>query len=171
MCIPASAACALAAAALAGKRVVHLSATAFGGGVAEINRVGHAFFKTRMQREGSLFGGEVSGHYYFRDFYCADSGTIPALMILELLSQRGVGFDELLKLGEENPAEPIPPKAEDLACIMYTSGSTGTPKGVMIKHRNVVAASKSTFKFVHHTLANQDSRWCGHHRWQISRTR
>ena len=40
-------------------------------------------------REGSLFGGEVSGHYYFRDFYCADSGTIPALLMLELLSQRG----------------------------------------------------------------------------------
>ncbi|KAJ4363144.1 long-chain fatty acid-CoA ligase [Neocucurbitaria cava] len=51
-----------------------------------------------------------------------------------------ISFEELVKLGEENPAEPIPPKAEDLACIMYTSGSTGTPKGVMIKHRNIVAA-------------------------------
>ncbi|KAH7072369.1 hypothetical protein FB567DRAFT_480539 [Paraphoma chrysanthemicola] len=51
-----------------------------------------------------------------------------------------ISFDELVKLGEANPAEPIPPKPEDLACIMYTSGSTGTPKGVMIKHRNVVAA-------------------------------
>merc|ERR1712137_716521 len=51
-----------------------------------------------------------------------------------------ISFDELVKMGEENPAEPIPPKADDLACIMYTSGSTGTPKGVMIKHRNVVAA-------------------------------
>ena len=59
------------------------------GGTALVNRVGHAFFKTRMREEGSLFGGEVSGHYYFRDFYCADSGTIPALLILELLSQRG----------------------------------------------------------------------------------
>ncbi|KAF1945006.1 acetyl-CoA synthetase-like protein [Clathrospora elynae] len=51
-----------------------------------------------------------------------------------------MSFDELIKLGEANPGEPIPPKADDLACIMYTSGSTGTPKGVMIKHRNVVAA-------------------------------
>ncbi|EOA83939.1 long-chain fatty acid-CoA ligase [Exserohilum turcicum] len=51
-----------------------------------------------------------------------------------------ISFDDLVKLGEENPAEPIPPQADDLACIMYTSGSTGTPKGVMIKHRNVVAA-------------------------------
>ena len=59
------------------------------GGVPHVNRVGHAFFKTRMRKEGSLFGGEVSGHYYFRDFYCADSGTIPALLILELLSREG----------------------------------------------------------------------------------
>jgi long-chain acyl-CoA synthetase len=51
-----------------------------------------------------------------------------------------MSFDELAKLGEENPAEPIPPKADDLACIMYTSGSTGTPKGVLIRHRNVIAA-------------------------------
>ena len=42
-----------------------------------------------MRSEGGIFGGEVSGHYYFRDFYCADSGTIPALLILEELSQRG----------------------------------------------------------------------------------
>ncbi len=67
------------------------------GGKAEINRVGHAFFKGRMRREGSMFGGEVSGHYYFRDFYCADSGTIPALLMLELISERGVKLSELLE--------------------------------------------------------------------------
>jgi phosphomannomutase len=66
------------------------------GGVPYVNRVGHAFFKTRMRAEGSLFGGEVSGHYYFRDFYCADSGTLPALLILELLSQQGRRMSELL---------------------------------------------------------------------------
>jgi phosphomannomutase len=67
------------------------------GGVAYVNRVGHAFFKTRMRAEGSLFGGEVSGHYYFRDFYCADSGTIPALLVLELLSGGGQSLSELLR--------------------------------------------------------------------------
>jgi phosphomannomutase len=66
------------------------------GGEPYINRVGHAFFKTRMREEGSLFGGEVSGHYYFRDFYCADSGTIPALLILEQLSLTGGRLSELL---------------------------------------------------------------------------
>jgi phosphomannomutase len=66
------------------------------GGRAEVNRVGHAFFKTRMRDMGAAFGGEVSGHYYFRDFYCADSGTIPALLILELLSVEGKKLSELL---------------------------------------------------------------------------
>jgi len=66
------------------------------GGTPCINRVGHAFFKTRMRKEGSLFGGEVSGHYYFRDFYCADSGTIPALLVLELLCSTGKSMSQLL---------------------------------------------------------------------------
>jgi phosphomannomutase len=66
------------------------------GGTPRVNRVGHAFFKTRMRKEGSLFGGEVSGHYYFRDFYCADSGTLPALLMLELIATSGRPLSELL---------------------------------------------------------------------------
>jgi phosphomannomutase len=67
------------------------------GGTPHINRVGHAFFKTRMRKEGAIFGGEVSGHYYFHDFYNADSGTVPALLILEKLSIEGKSMRELLE--------------------------------------------------------------------------
>jgi phosphomannomutase len=67
------------------------------GGTAHANRVGHAFFKTRMRDEGAIFGGEVSGHYYFHDFYNADSGTVPALLILEKLSVEGKKMSELLE--------------------------------------------------------------------------
>ena len=67
------------------------------GGTPHINRVGHAFFKTRMRDEGAIFGGEVSGHYYFHDFYNADSGTVPALLILEKLSVEGARMSELLE--------------------------------------------------------------------------
>jgi phosphomannomutase len=67
------------------------------GGRALVNRVGHAFFKARMRDEAGVFGGEVSGHYYFADFYNADSGTIPALLILELLGQKGATLSELLE--------------------------------------------------------------------------
>jgi long-chain acyl-CoA synthetase len=51
-----------------------------------------------------------------------------------------LSFEELRKLGEENPFEPVPPTPEDLCCIMYTSGSTGTPKGVPLKHKAVISA-------------------------------
>ena len=67
------------------------------GGTARVNRVGHAFFKARMHAEGGVFGGEVSGHYYFADFYNADSGTLPALLILELLGRSGRTLAELLE--------------------------------------------------------------------------
>jgi phosphomannomutase len=67
------------------------------GGTALVNRVGHAFFKTRMRETGAVFAGEVSGHYYFQDFYNADSGTLPALLVLELLSKRGATLSELLE--------------------------------------------------------------------------
>jgi phosphomannomutase len=66
------------------------------GGRALMNRVGHAYFKTRMRKEHAVFGGEVSGHYYFHDFYCADSGTIPALLVLELISMQDGRMGELL---------------------------------------------------------------------------
>jgi phosphomannomutase len=66
------------------------------GGTPHINRVGHAFFKTRMRDEGAIFGGEVSGHYYFHDFYNADSGTLPALLMLEKLSVEGKKLSEIM---------------------------------------------------------------------------
>jgi phosphomannomutase len=66
------------------------------GGRSELSRVGHAFFKIRMREAEAVFGGEVSGHYYFRDFYCADSGTIPALLILELVSREGRSLSDLM---------------------------------------------------------------------------
>ena len=66
------------------------------GGTALMNRVGHAFFKARMRKEGALFGGEVTGHYYFRDNFFADNGFIPALLLLELMSVHGRTLGDLL---------------------------------------------------------------------------
>jgi phosphomannomutase len=67
------------------------------GGIPLVNRVGHAFIKHRMRKEGAVFGGEVSGHYYFRDFSQADSGVVPFLLMLELVSRRGQKLSELLR--------------------------------------------------------------------------
>jgi phosphomannomutase len=66
------------------------------GGEALMNRVGHAFFKKRMREENAIFGGEVTGHYYFRDYFYADNGFIPALLILELMSKKGQTLRDLL---------------------------------------------------------------------------
>jgi len=66
------------------------------GGVPLVNRVGHSFIKQRMREEGALFAGEVSAHYYFRDFSQADSGVIPFLLMLELVSKRGQKLSEIV---------------------------------------------------------------------------
>ena len=67
------------------------------GGVALINRVGHAFIKHRIRQENAAFAGEVSGHYYFRDFTQADSGVIPFLLMLELVSKKARRLSEILR--------------------------------------------------------------------------
>jgi len=67
------------------------------GSEALMNRVCHAFFKRRMREENAIFGGEVTGHYYFRDNFYADNGFIPALLILELMSRKGQTLHELLE--------------------------------------------------------------------------
>ncbi|MGH2867575.1 MAG: phosphomannomutase/phosphoglucomutase [Solirubrobacteraceae bacterium] len=114
------------------------------GGQALVNRVGHAFFKARMRAEGAAFGGEVSGHYYFRDFYCADSGTLPALLILELLSRRGATLSGLLEgyrsryfISGEINSEVADPEAklEELA-ERYRDGRQGRLDGVSIDYED-----------------------------------
>src|SRR6476659_4350908 len=66
------------------------------GGTSLMNRVGHAFFKRRMRESNAVFGGEVTGHYYFRDNFYADNGFIPALLMLELMSKKGQSLHELI---------------------------------------------------------------------------
>jgi phosphomannomutase len=67
------------------------------GGVPLVNRVGHAYIKHRMRAEGAAFGGEVSGHYYFRNFSQADSGVVPFLLMLELVSRKAQKLSEILR--------------------------------------------------------------------------
>jgi phosphomannomutase len=117
-------------------------AAARGGGEALMNRVGHAFFKTRMREENAMFGGEVSGHYYFRDFYCADSGTIPALLILELLSERGARMSELLEpyrsryfiSGEINSEVTDPTGKMDELASRYKDGRQYRLDGISVEY-------------------------------------
>ena len=120
------------------------------GGVPLVNRVGHAFIKHRMREESAVFAGEVSGHYYFRDFSQADSGTIPALLMLELLSKKGAPLSEILKpyreryfiTGELNtPVRDVPLKLQELKERFGTEGEVSHLDGISVTaerwHMNV----------------------------------
>ena len=93
------------------------------GGTALVNRVGHAFIKHRMRKEDAVFAGEVSAHYYFRDFTQADTGVVPFLLMLELISARGAKLSEILQpfrdqyfiTGEINtPVADVPLKLQEI---------------------------------------------------------
>jgi phosphomannomutase len=93
------------------------------GGTAVINRVGHAFIKERMREIDAAFAGEVSGHYYFRDFSQADTGVVPFLVMLERISKGGARLSDLLRpfrdryfiTGELNtPVADVPGKLREL---------------------------------------------------------
>jgi len=120
------------------------------GGEPLINRVGHAFFKQRMRREGAAFGGEVSGHYYFREFSQADSGVIPFLLMLELISRKGRRLSEILApyreryflTGELNTAvEDVPLKLRELEERFGPEGTLSDLDGMSVDsadwHMNV----------------------------------
>jgi phosphomannomutase len=114
------------------------------GGSALMNRVGHAFFKDRMRKENAVFGGEVTGHYYFRNNFYADNGLIPALIILELMSIKGQTLSELLAplrkkyfiSGEINTAMPDMSSVRrilDELAHRYSSGRVYMMDGVSVE--------------------------------------
>jgi phosphomannomutase len=108
------------------------------GGNAFMNRVGHAFFKGRMRETRAVFGGEVTGHYYFRDNFCCDNGFVPALLILELMSKKNQSLKQLL--------EPLraAPKIEALAA-RYHDATQYRMDGISVEyaewHFNVRASN------------------------------
>jgi phosphomannomutase len=111
------------------------------GGEPLVNRVGHAFIKQRMRDEGAVFGGEVSAHYYFRDFSQADSGTIPFLLMCELVSQHGKLSTALEPLreryfitGEINtPVADVPAKLAELEGRFGPEGHVSHLDGLSIE--------------------------------------
>jgi phosphomannomutase len=120
------------------------------GGVPLVNRVGHAFIKHRMREEGAAFGGEVSGHYYFREFSQADSGVVPFLLMLELVSKKKQKLSEILAgyrrryfiTGELNtPVADVDAKLQELERRFGAEGELSHLDGVSVDagdwHMNV----------------------------------
>ena len=115
------------------------------GGTALMNRVGHAFFKRRMRETNGIFGGEVTGHYYFRDNFYADNGFIPALLMLELMSKKGQSLHELLQplaqkyfiSGEINtklPSMDVVPAKLDAIAARYLDAHQYTLDGLSVEY-------------------------------------
>ena len=120
------------------------------GGVPLVNRVGHAFIKHRMRKENAAFAGEVSAHYYFRDFYQADSGVVPFLLMLEVVSRKGQKLSEILRpyreryflTGEINtPVSDVAVKLQELKERFAPEGTVSHLDGVSVDaedwHMNV----------------------------------
>jgi phosphomannomutase len=115
------------------------------GGTALVNRVGHAFIKQRMREVGAAFAGEVSGHYYFRDFSQADTGVVPFLVLLERISKGGAKLSELLRTfreryfitGELNtPVADVPAKLAELEERFSTEGAVSHLDGLSVEARD-----------------------------------
>jgi phosphomannomutase len=66
------------------------------GGVPIRERVGHSFIKATMRKAGAVLGGELSGHYYFRDHFYSDSGEIAMVMLMSIMSRSGKRLSELI---------------------------------------------------------------------------
>jgi phosphomannomutase len=75
------------------------------GGIPLMNRTGHAFIKDRMRAEDAIYGGEMSAHHYFRDFYYCDTGMVPWIMVLELMAEEKKRLSELI--GERRERFPV----------------------------------------------------------------
>jgi phosphomannomutase len=115
------------------------------GGVPIVNRVGHAYIKHRMRQVDAVFGGEVSAHYYFRDFSQADSGVVPFLLMLELISKEGKPLSEILApyrakyflTGEINtPVADVDLKLQELQERFGPEGTVSHLDGVSIDAEN-----------------------------------
>jgi phosphomannomutase len=111
------------------------------GGTALMNRVGHAYIKHRMRKEDAAFAGEVSGHYYFREFSQADSGVVPFLLMLELVSKKGVKLSEALApyrsryfiTGElNNPVSDVALKLQELKERYASEGTVSHLDGISV---------------------------------------
>ena len=112
------------------------------GGTPLMERVGHAFIKQRMAKEDALYAGEVTGHYYFKDFFFADSGIIPSLILMEMISKKGKKMSEILAPLEAKYfiSGEINSKVADTKAVMqklaevYKDGEQHTMDGISVSY-------------------------------------
>lgn len=114
------------------------------GGIAVLSKSGHTFIKEKMREVNSVYGGEMSAHHYFRDNFFSDSGMIPFLLVLQLISETGKPLSELVGemisnypcSGEINTVIPDPAKKIKEIEEVYSSGQIDYTDGLSVEFEN-----------------------------------
>lgn len=119
------------------------------GGTPVLSKTGHAFIKERMRREDAVYGGEMSGHHYFRDFAYCDSGMLPWLLVLEIMSRRNKPLSALVAArrqrypvsGEINRRVPDPEK------VLARVAATLAPEALAVDRTDGLSLEFANWRF------------------------
>ena len=150
----------LAAALLAnnpGQKIIHdprltwntIAVVQQAGGIAIQSKTGHAFIKERMRAENALYGGEMSAHHYFRDFAYCDSGMIPWLMVVELLSKTGLPLSQLVaeRIKKYPASGEINRRVADSARVIAAIRQTYEPDAIDVDHTDGLSLDLGQWRF------------------------
>ncbi|MGA1822070.1 MAG: phosphomannomutase [Thermoplasmatota archaeon] len=140
-----------------GARIIHdlrliwntLEIVREGGGIPIQNKTGHAFIKDRMRREDAVYGGEMSAHHYFRDFYYCDTGMVPWVLVLELMADTGKPLSRLIgRMMDRYPVSgEINRKVSDQRALLESIQERYGPGSVSIDHTDGVSIEHRNYRF------------------------
>lgn len=119
------------------------------GGIPVLNRTGHAFIKDRMRKEDAVYGGEMSAHHYFRDFYYCDTGMVPWLIVLEHIIETGRSMSDLI--GDRMKRFPVSGeinrKVSDQKAVISLIEEKYSPGALSVDHTDGVSIEFRDFRF------------------------
>ena len=119
------------------------------GGTAVQSKTGHAFIKERMRKENAVYGGEMSAHHYFRDFHYSDSGMIPWLLVIELMSGRGQTLASLVdeRIAAFPASGEINRTIQDSAALLSSIERQYSPAALSIDRTDGLSMSFANWRF------------------------
>jgi phosphomannomutase len=141
----------------AGGRIIHdprltwntLEIVREGGGIPIQNKTGHAFIKDRMRKEDAIYGGEMSAHHYFRDFYYCDTGMVPWIVVLELMADTGKPLSDLIRdrMKRFPVSGEINRKVADQDGLLRSIEDRYRPGSLSVDHTDGVSIEHENFRF------------------------
>jgi len=119
------------------------------GGEPILSKTGHAFIKERMRRENAVYGGEMSAHHYFRDFYYCDSGMIPWLLVTQLMCRKGKSLAELVneRMALFPASGEINRRIDDPAALLASIEQAYVADAIAVDHTDGLSVDFSEWRF------------------------